>query len=72
MLFRSQEQNGRRISVEVAQGGGGGNAKDRGGDRGRKNFSTRSDIGTRKSADYNSPKHSDKNKGRSGRKPKYS
>lgn len=67
-----QEQNGRRISVEVAQGGGGGNAKDRGGDRSRKNFSTRSDIGTRKSSDYNSPKHSDKNKGRSGRKPKYS
>ncbi len=67
-----QEQNGRRISVEVAQGGGGGNAKDRGGDRGRRSFNTRSDIGTRKSSDYNSPKHSDKNKGRSGRKPKYS
>ncbi|NDV93802.1 ATP-dependent helicase [Dysgonomonas sp. 521] len=70
-----QEQNGRRLSVEIAQGGsGGGSGKDRGGDKGRKNFSTRSDIGTRRSSDYNSPKHSDKSKGRGGkgRKPKYS
>jgi ATP-dependent RNA helicase DeaD len=68
-----QEQNGRRLSVEIAQGGG-GSGKDRGGDRGHKNFSTRSDIGARRSSDYNSPKHSDKNKGRGGkgRKPKYS
>jgi len=67
-----QEQNGRRISVEIAQGGSGGG--DRGGDRGRKNFNTRSDIGMRRSSDYNTPKHSDKgSKGRGkGRKPKYS
>lgn len=68
-----QEQNGRRISVEIAQGGG-GSGKDHGGDRNRKGYSTRSDIGMRRSSDYNSPKHSDKgNKGRGkGRKPKYS
>lgn len=71
-----QEQNGRRISVEVAQGGG----SDRGGDRGgRTHFGTlRSDRGQqRRSSDSRSKSSSkpssDKDKGhRKGRKPKFS
>ncbi|MBK5719620.1 DEAD/DEAH box helicase [Dysgonomonas sp. Marseille-P4677] len=75
-----QEQNGRRISVEVAQGGSGGgdrSGRDRGG------FSSQRsdrDRGPRKSSDYKSSssrssKPSDKSghrKGESGRRPKFS
>lgn len=65
-----QEQKGRRISVEIAQGGNGGN---KGGDKGgSRNFNTRSDIGQRKSSGYNSPKHTNKEHRKGGRKPKYS
>lgn len=68
-----QEQNGRRISVEVAQGGKGDS---RGGDNrgGSRNFNTsRSDIGQRKSSGYNAPKHTSKEHRKGGgRKPKFS
>ncbi len=67
-----QEQNGRRISVEVAQGGGSG---DRSGDRNRGGFSPRSDKdrGFKRDSDFKSskPKSSDKGGHRKGRKPKY-
>lgn len=56
----------------VAQGGEGGNAKDRGGDRAVKTSALARISEHEKAPDYNSPKHSDKNKGRSGRKQKYS
>lgn len=74
-----QEQNGRRISVEVAQGGGSDRGSDRGGDRGgRGNFgASRSDRGQQRrnsdSRSKSSSKPSDKDKGhRKGRKPKFS
>lgn len=68
--LNKQEQKGRRISVEVAQGGRG----EKGGDNkgGSRNFNTRSDIGQRKSSGYNSPKHANKEQRKGGRKPKYS
>ena len=75
-----QEQNGRRISVEVAQGGASDRGSDRGGDRGgRTHFGTpRSDKGQqRRNSDSRSKSSSkpssDKDKGhRKGRKPKFS
>ena len=78
-----QEQNGRRISVEVAQGGssdrGSDRGNDRGGDRGgRGNFgASRSDRGQQRrnsdSRSKSSKPSSDKDKGhRKGRKPKFS
>jgi len=67
-----QEQNGRRISVEVAAQGGGGRGDNQRGEGGRKNFNSRSDVGQRKSSGYNSPKHTNKEHRKGGRKPKYS
>ncbi len=65
-----QDANGRRISVEIAQGGGSPKGNDRGG---RKNFNTRSDIGQRKSSGYNAPKQTNKEHRKGGgRKPKFS
>lgn len=69
-----QEQNGRRISVEVAGGGnsGGGGSRERSGDRGgNRNFSPRSDSGSRKSSGNSSSKGGAKKEHRKGRKPKY-
>ncbi|WP_029906620.1 DEAD/DEAH box helicase [Prevotella sp. 10(H)] len=72
-----QEQNGRRISVEVAQGGGGdrGNtgASRYGGRVGKKEYSdSRPERGSRRNSDYKSSKPSDKGHRKGGRKPKYS
>ena len=68
-----QEQNGRRLSVEVAQGGGGSSDRDRGGrdrDRDRGGFRDRA---PRRSADSrpSNSNSSDKKGHRKGRKPKY-
>jgi len=76
-----QEQNGRRISVEIAGGDRGDRGSDRGdrggdrGDRNRGNFgASRSDKGQRRKpdSDYKSSKPSDKKGHRKGRKPKFS
>jgi len=64
-----QEQNGRRISVEIAQGGG-GSADRSGRDRDRSNF--RSDKGSKRNSDSRSSKPSDKGGHRKGRRPKFS
>ncbi len=73
-----QEQNGRRISVEVAQGGGGGGRSEERGGRGNFN-SQRSDRnkGGRKNSDYKSSSRSSNSSEKSGhrkggRKPKFS
>jgi ATP-dependent RNA helicase DeaD len=66
-----QEQNGRRISVEVAQGG----SSDKDGDRGRGNFgASRSDKRQQKrpDSDYKSSKPAEKKGHRKGRRPRFS
>ena len=62
-----QEQNGRRISVEVAQGGSGG---DRG--RDRSNSSPRFERGPKKNTEFKASKPSDKGHRKGGRRPKFS
>jgi len=68
-----QEQNGRRISVEVAQGGGSG---ERSGSRGGFGASRSDrDRGPRRNSDFksrSSSKPSDKSQRKGGRKPKFS
>ncbi|HMM03365.1 MAG: DEAD/DEAH box helicase [Dysgonomonas sp.] len=74
-----QEQNGRRISVEVAQGGGGGDRGnsgasrfERGGGYRGNSGSSRSDKGSKRNSDFKSSKPSDKGHRKGGRKPKFS
>ncbi|MDR1502403.1 MAG: DEAD/DEAH box helicase [Prevotella sp.] len=74
-----QEQNGRRISVEVAQGGGGGDRgnsgasrSDRSGGYRGNSGSSRPDKGSKRNSDFRSSKPSDKGHRKGGRKPKFS
>ncbi|MDH6307428.1 ATP-dependent RNA helicase DeaD [Dysgonomonas sp. PFB1-18] len=66
-----QEQNGRRLSVEVAQGGGGSDRS--GGDRNNRERGGFRDRGAKRGgSDFKSSKPSDKGGHRKGRKPKFS
>jgi ATP-dependent RNA helicase DeaD len=67
-----QEQNGRRLSVEVAQGGGSSDRSggDRNSNRERGGFRDRGSK--RGGSDFKSSKPSDKGGHRKGRKPKFS
>ncbi len=67
-----QEQNGRRLSVEVAQAGAGGSSDGRSRERDRGSFGAKGNGGgSRRNSDSRSSKPSDKGH-RKGRRPKYS